>query len=317
MTRRVYYYTDGEVGKLWPGPDADRKEVCARKGIPHPRFVWYRWPNFIETKNPKEADVFVVKHRFSWLRDEQLKQLPYLIGNKARHVFFDLNDRETRTFEFLRPSIFLRSCCTKEIVEAHPNTVLWPWAVDPDVVQRRQLPKSGFSLDIAYQGHPGFSVERTLAGQFKRSGLKAYIKLLDSFWPTIRRGNAELGQLLRQTYLDMMQKSRLSLCPATNPVGATRIRLWEAMAMARLSVHFNNMIVLPLANKIDWDKCLVRLPVNALDDAGAVLAMWLGKHSDADILERGHYASQVWEKWFAPSIWGKTAEMIVREKLGL
>lgn len=315
--RKVYYYTDKEVGKPWPGPDADRKEVCRRKGIPWPRFVWYEWPGSVETKSPKEADVFVVRQRFSWLSDAQLKRLPYLKGREARHVFFDLNDRNVRTFGFLRQSIFLRSCCTQEILKAHPNTVLWPWCVDPDVIRHRPLPKGGFSLDVAYQAHPGYHAEHSLAKQFKRAGLKAHVKLLETFWPNLRKGDANLGRQLKQSYLDTMQKARLSLCPATNPVGATRIRLWEVMAMGRLSVHFNDKIVLPLSDRVDWNRCLVRLPVRALKDAGTILAVWLSRHTDADILERGRYASQVWEKYFAPGKWGQTAGMIVRERLKL
>ena len=87
--------------------------------------------------------------------------------------------------------------------------------------------------------------------------------------------------------------------------------------MYKRQVHFNDRIILSFGDKIDWDKCLLRLPLSAIGDSHKILPEWLATHSDAEIIERGQYARQVWQTWLAPNVWGCTTEVIIKEKLGL
>lgn len=310
---KVYYYTDDEVGFPFPGPDADRLKWFG--GIP--RFVWYEWPGFDVTTDPTQADVFVIRQRFSKLSDRQMRLLPYLRGNEERHVFFDFRDHYIKTFPDIQ-AIFFRACCTRAILEVNPGTVLWPWAVMEDLVRDYvTLPPGGFRYDVVYQGHvyPWIS---TMIDLLEGTSLKSHLVPVEGFWPNIRdHGSPARASSLRSKYLETMSAGRLILCPMSNDAGAIRIRLIEAMAMGRFQVHINEKPVLPFADKIDWDKCLLRLPMSAIQDIHEILPGWLAEHSDEEIIERGWYARLMWQKWLAPQHWGRTAGIVVREKLGL
>ncbi len=316
MMPKVYYYTDDEVGSPWLGPDADRVDACRRYGYRHPRFIWYEWPGFEVTASPVGADVFVVRQRLNELSDEQVRGLPYLRGNEERHVFFDLNDHHTRTFPDIQ-AIYLRACCTREMLAVNPGIILWPWAVVDDLVRDYvPLPEGGFQYDVVYQGridHPWIIEMVELLAQ---TNLNNHLAGTPNFWPSLRQGSPNYYRELRKSYLTTMSAARLVLCPMSNPCGATRIRLFEAMAMGRFQVYFNTLAVFSgFDDKIDWDRCLLRL--NTVKDFDKVLLMWLAEHSDEEIIERGRYARRMWQKWFAPGRWGRTAGIVVREKLGL
>lgn len=313
---RAYHYTDEEVGVAFPGPDEDRRQYCQRDGIPWPRFVWYEWPGFEATQDPTAADVFVVRQRFSRMTDEQIRSLPYLHGNEERHVFFDLSDHETRTFPDV-PGVFFRSCSTPEIRAANPNAVLWPWAPIEKVIREYvHLPPGGFQYDVVFQSRAAESVRTMMQSIQEETSLKTHFKVVEEFFPHIRRKDPARGMELEKEYLETMQGARLLLCPPTIPE-ASRMRMWEAMAMGRISVLFNDVLLLPLEDKVDWDTCLLRLPLSAMAEAHKALPAWLAEHDDADIMERGQYARTCWQTWFAPALWGQTIGMIVRGKLGL
>jgi len=312
---RVYYYTDDEVGSPFPGPDADRLQYFG--GVP--RFVWYEWPGFEVTTDPIWADVFVVRQRLSKLTEQQVRGLPYLRGNEERHVFFDLNDHYIKTFPDIQ-AIFFRSCCTRAMLAVNPGIVLWPWAVMESLVHDYvSLPAGGFKYDIVYQGQPSDVASAMLVSLQKADlSMRSHLKILRTFWPNIRdHGDPEEAANLRTSYLETMSAGRLILCPMSNTWGATRIRLFETMAMGRFQVHLNDKVVLSFGDKIDWDKCLLRLPLSAIGDIHEILPGWLAEHSDEEIIERGRYAREMWQEWFAPQHWGRTAGIIVREKLGL
>lgn len=315
-TPRVYYYTDDEVGTPWAGPDADRVEACKRYGYRHPRFIWYEWPGFGVTTDPVRADVFVVRQRFSKLSDQQMRGLPYLRGNEARHVFFDLNDQHVRTFPDIQ-GIFLRSCRTRAMLAVNPGIVLWPWAVMEKLVHDHiPLPEGGFEYDAVYQGQhkPWIGA---MIDSLGKANLKTHLVLAPTFWPSLRDEDPDRYRELRRSYLATMSAGRLILCPMTNDQGATRIRLFEAMAMGRFQVRFNDRAMLSFGDKIDWDKCLLQLPMSAIGNLHEILPAWLAEHSDEEIIERGRYARRMWQKWLAPERWGRTAGIIVRERLGL
>jgi len=312
---KVYYYTDDEVGFPFPGPDADRLRYFG--GVP--RFIWYEWPGFEVTTDPARANVFVVRQRFSKLTEAQIRNLPHLKGNEERHVFFDLNDHYIKTFPDI-PGIFFRSCCTHAMLAVNPNIVLWPWALaDSQPPEYAELPAGGFRYDAVFQGHDSPSAQMMIRSLQKATPpMKTHLKAVKIFWPNIRdHGDTEEAVRLRTEYLETMSAGRLILCPVSNTWPATRMRLWEAMAMGRFQVYFTDEVVLSFNDKIDWDECMLRLPLSAIQDVHEILPAWLAEHSDEEIIERGRYARRMWQEWLAPHRWGRTAGIVVREKLGL
>lgn len=316
MMPKVYYYTDEEVGVPFIGPDGDRKAFCREYNVSWPRFVWYRWNGFETITNPKNADVFVIRQRLRSLTNEQIDGLPYLSGNERRHVFFDLDDHNIRTFPHIQ-GIFFRAVSSPEIRKANPNTILWPWPIIVSLFQEYITPVSpdGFKYDVVFQGY-ATRVMRHMIELLEKAPLKTFFNPLAEFWPRIKRRDPQEAAMLTKLYRSSMRGGKLLLCPRHLPC-TTRARLWEGMAMGRVSVFLNDHVLLPLADKIDWDKCLVRLPENSADKVDEILVQWLAEHGDDDIVRRGQYAREMWLKWFAPQRWGQTAEMLVRKILGL
>lgn len=309
---KVYYYTDEEVGSHFPGPDGDRVEKCRELNIPHPRFVWYKWPGFEVTADPTKADVFVVRQRLNSLAQEWIQSLPYLKGGQAkRHVFFDLADN-FKHYD-LSGAISFRAACTNALRERDPNIIPWPWPTE-DFGQYIPLPMGGFQHDVVFQGQVGGFTATVLKSVEDTPGLNSYIHRLRCFFGYYK--DPEEIASLRASYPRSMQGGRLALAPY-HLRGVVRYRVYEAMSMARVSVHLCDGCVLPWANKIDWSSCLVQIPESNAENTGPILERWLRAHSDKEIVEMGRYAREVWEKWLWRGRYGEVMGMLIRERLGL
>jgi hypothetical protein len=304
----VYYYTDAEVGIDWPGPDIDRP-----KSYPEPRFVWYDWPDFETTTNPKQADVFVVRQRLIWLSTEQVYSLPYLSGNERRHVFFDLGSDGAR--ECYRdwpnlPAIFFRGCCTREILHKNPTTIAWPWPVE-DLAEQAPSHKD-FKYDVVFQGQAPNDMARRAVAAIRNSSLKCHIDVNRQFFAYM---NDEEKKQRQASYLETMRKGRLHLVPTSVPAGIVRYRLYEGMTLGLAGVHLCDGCVLPLSDRIDWDGCIIPIKEEYAGRTGEILTDWLMKHTDDDILDMGRYAREVWAHWLDRRRWGEVIGELVRERL--
>lgn len=313
---KVYYYTDQEVGIPWPGPDADRVELCKRQGIPHPRFVWYEWPGFEEITDPSQADVFVVRQRLYGLTNEIIGSLPYYKGDlRHSHVFFGLGPDGPKAFRDLShfPGIFFRACVNRTMLESDPDIIAWPWPVQ-GVGEYAPLPPHGFEYDAVFQGHAA-GISEPVISSVERSNLKAHIVRVHGFWPSIRSQNLEEGERLRESYLRTMQVSRIAICPNSNQWGSIRYRLYEAMSMGRVNLFIGDKCVLPLSDKIAWQDCMIRVAERDVHKTGEILERWLSEHNDAEIIAMGLYAREAWVKWLKRENWGIIAGELVRERL--
>lgn len=316
---KVYYYTDQEVGIPWPGPDADRKEGCKRQGIPHPRFVWYEWPGFVETTDPKQADVYVIRQRLYGLTNEIIESLPYYRGDtRHRHVFFGLGpDGNPRAFRDLSrfPGIFFRACVSHAMLKTDPDIIAWPWGVD-DMGEYIPLPRGGFKYDAAFQGQVKDPTEPVISS-VEQSRLESYIVRAPAFYSTIRKRDPEEAARLKVSYFESMQASRIALCPNSNRRGSIRFRFYEAMSMGRVSLFIGDKCVLPLSDKIAWQDCTIRMAERDIHKTGEILERWLSEHDDAEIVAMGLRAREAWVKWLKRENWGKVVGLKVRERLGL
>jgi len=310
----AYFYTDAEVGVPWQGPDYDRVDYCKQHGIAHPRFTWYDWPGWKITTNPSYADAFVTRQRLKHLNRGQVYNLPYLDGNAHRHVFFDLGSDSDpmcwRTWDI--PAIFFRSCCNREVMKINPTTVPWPWPVE-DIGYR---PVGEFEYDVVYQGHPIGNTATMLEG-LEGSLMNIHLVHVDNFFPHVRRADPGRAADLRKSYLLSLNKARLVLVPGGNKTGVIRYRLYETMAAGRVPVFWNDDSVLPLADKIDWGRCIVKLSESTLPHCGHHLEAWLAEHTDQQIVEMGQCARATYEKWLKRENWGTIIGNMVKERLHL
>jgi len=317
-TLKVYYYTDREVGLPWPGPDADRVEWCKSQGIPHPRFVWYEWPGFVTTTDPRQADVYVVRQRLYGLTDKIIESLPYYKGDaRHRHVFFGLGPDGPKAFRDLSrfPGVFFRACVNRNMLKSDPDIIAWPWPVD-DLGSHIALPPGGFGLDAAFQGQV-VGCTKPVIDSVERSSLSTHIVRMREFFSTLRRRDPKKAAEFKKSYLESMQSSRIALCPNDNAHGSIRFRLYEAMSMGRVNLFVGDNCVLPLSDKIDWQNCIIQVAECNIHETGKILEDWLSKHSDAEITAMGSYARDMWAQWLQRARWGTVAGLKVRERLSL
>jgi len=317
-TLKVYYYTDREVGLPWTGPDADRVEWCKSQGIPHPRFVWYDWPESVTTTDPKQADVYVVRQRLYGLTDKMIESLPYYRGDaRHRHVFFGLGPDGPKAFRDLSrfPGVFFRACVSRNMLKTDPDIIAWPWPV-MGVGEYTALPPGGFKYDAVLQGQVTGPTQAAISS-VEKSSLRSHIVNLHGFFSTIRRENPVAGVRLRKSYLETMQASRIALCPNGNPWGAIRYRLYETMSMGRVNLFIGDNCVLPLSDRIDWQNCIVQIADRDAHRTGELLEQWLSKHNDDEIVAMGLHAQKAWATWLARENWGIIVGKLVRERLGV
>jgi hypothetical protein len=194
----------------------------------------------------------------------------------------------------------------------NPTTLVWPWPCD-DLGEYADRP---FRYDVTFQGQVIQGGEGVLLNSVQSAGLNVHIKKNNSFYGNMAWGTPE-KQALRAEFAETMAGARLSLCHRSNPRGVMRYRFYEAMSMARVPVLFGDDCLLPFADRIDYDKCSIRLPEAEAGSAGRILKSWLASTSDAEIIEMGCYGREAWQHWLKRENWGVIVDQVVRERLGL
>lgn len=279
-----------------------------------------RLAGFEETRDPLQADCFVLPCDVRHVTNEQIVNLPYLAGNVARHVFFSISEHPRRILPFDCAIVFRTDNC-EMIARANPSTITWAWGVD-DLIDYMPLPVGGFRYDVCFQGWRSTELTDRACKSIQRAGLKAHVAISDRFHGHIETdatngvpGAIELRNTLRASFLKTMSESRLSLCPRSKPEGVARWRLYEAMSMGRITVHLCDGFVPPLADRIDWSKCQLQIAERDVERTGEIIAEWLAAHSDGELIECGAYARAMWTRWFDNRKWEITWAELVRERL--
>lgn len=273
-----------------------------------------RLGGFDSTRNHNEADVFIVPCDIRHLSEQAIAELPYLKGNEARHAFYCISDRPTRTLGL--PAITFRADCNAALKSVEPSTIPWPWPVNPtrDIDRFAHEPRQGFKYDVCFVGWNSTPLTREAVDSCQN--LTGYFALANQFygtWETEQR--TQLLKEKRFEFLDSMHNSRLSLCARSIAVGVVRYRFYEALAMGRIPVHINDGECLPFQNKIDWDKCRLKIPEHEVGKTGAILREWLDHHTDKEILERGNYGKEMWQTWLDGSKWDELFGFCASERL--
>jgi hypothetical protein len=318
----VYFYADDEVGVPWPGEDHDRH---ISGDFLEPRFRLCDFPGFERTDDPMRADAFVVRQRLAWLSDAQVRGLPYLRGNERRHVFFGLGpdaDRNCyRTWPDV-PAIYIRATCNRQMLAANPTTVAWPWPHETDDLESYiRQPGQDYGYDLVFQGCANNELGRRVVASAERiPGLAKHVQVNRAWWPDMKDKVAQSE--LRRTYLETLSRARLHLVPTAveldgRLMGVVRYRLYEGMCLGVVGVHVGDDCVLPFADRIDWDRCVLSVKEAYADRVGEIVAEFLARHTDDEIDAMGQYARAVWERWIWRGRWAENVATVVREKLEL
>lgn len=275
---RAYFYTPEECGMSEFPPGLMRLQGAE------------------QTRNPDEADVFVVPCGIYHLGVDGIKRLPHLKGNERKHTGLNISD----WFKTVTgvPGMWVRCDATRSVMEREPTTIPWPWPVE-DLGAWHDRP---FEKDIVFVGWNSTDENDVACESVLR------IKSLDSL---VQRKNEFYGWVPQSQdkedshkfFIDTLAGSRLSLCVRSIPDGVWRYRAWEAISVGRVFVHICDGIAYPWNDKIDYSVFMIHVPESDASHTGEIVADWLSKHDDNDIRERGRYARQMYERYLCRDRW--------------
>jgi hypothetical protein len=324
---KLYYYKPEELGvEKW------------KPGIMRPK-------GFDITENPKNADVFCLPAIMHHFPKQVLLDLKYLPGNERRHFLWDCADN-FRTFDGI-PWNAIRCCTTKRILKEDPTTIAWPWPVEPlprrrveEILAGQHTMHDKFGFDVSFWG---WNTPLELTGKacdsishlppVARAKIKALIHRNKFFFGYRTKADDDYEEL-HSGFVASLWESRTVLVPASID-GVIRYRLLEQVSMGRgLPVHICDNVVMPWADRIEWDLIVPKLNVDweaakgkhfdhtglscpeaMVDQVGPLLVEWLREHSDAEILERAKYGQAMFNAWLHRDRWNELFGIAIRERM--
>lgn len=292
MTLKMYVY--------------DAKEI----GLSHFHPGELRLEGFEKTKDPNQADVFVIPEALMYMqRRERLQAFPYMNGREERHVGFDVSDHEP---VYSMKCMFIRCNTRPFMIAKDPNTISWAWPVEDfgDIAEPCE-----FKHDVSFRGWISTETRKqTCESALATEGLSKDIYMSKEFYGYIERDDPERAKGLKKDYKDSLRYARVSICGESIP-GVFPYRFFEAMSAGRVGALFGSDYVLPWKDEIPWDEVSIRFPREQASNAGPLLKQWISEHSDDQIREMGKRAREYWVKFLNSRDWPRTMGLAVMKKL--
>jgi hypothetical protein len=278
--------------------------------------------NCDETRDPHEADVFVVPQALHTFKSQHaLSTIPYMLhrysaayygrwmeDNSRRHVFLDISEHFT-TYE-INKCIFIRAALTKQMLEWGPNSI--PWSYPVEDFRDCLIPSGGFQYDVTFHGFLSCLARKVSVKSCRTNPmLKDDIKGHSNFY-----GYQERSEQHRRmhAYRVGLKQSRMALCAESIP-GVLPYRFYEAMSAGRCQLYIGRNFVLPFADKIHYHDFVSFLDIDAADEADVAVKDWLSRYSDEQLITKGRHAREAWETWLQPNRWVELMTVAVAEKL--
>lgn len=105
-------------------------------------------------------------------------------------------------------------------------------------------------------------------------------------------------ELARREYAENMLRCPYAL--VARGAGNFSYRLYEALSCGRIPVLIDTDCVLPFEDLIDWDSCMLRVPVQDVDNVGQVLSEFHQGTSEQQFEEMQRNARDIYEQWIRP-----------------
>ena len=299
---------------LSPSGQAKRTDQPIPLAAPDPRY-------FKQTEDPGEADFIVYPFDLGGLiyrcglygnhpilvndpRGEErlldfLSGLPFFRHDEAKHLFIASHDwagpRQLKSLYF-NPSV--------NIYRSSPAAMPLPFFT-ADVAEEMKACAGGATMrhHASFVGGVGTHTARVkmvraiLDSPLVPGKLNIHLDLVQFFHHAIQQ--PEVKKARRISYLRVLAESITVLCPRGSGTGTSR--MFEAMAASRIPVVISDAYQFPLADGIDWDALVLRIPekeVNTLPDR---LLDWFN-HTPRATLARMAYANRIiWQEHFHPS----------------
>ena len=275
------------------------QEYLAKWGmkIPDGRF---RLNNTSEVSDVKEADVVVFPmpmrdctppildpHTFSKIIDD-------LGVDQRRVALFDCSDDTWNSIHTDKTQcMFIRCNMRPWWIQQMSNGIPWFWPVE-NYQECVEVSEGGFKYDVSARMWLSTG-ERRFACESIQSGLlKVDCETYRDFTGYVYYEPEGIRR--RKEFRRSMKESRMSLCPLSIKC-VFPYRFYEAMSAGRMAILICDGAQFPFANKIDYDKCMLRIPDSEAANTGALVRRFLDKTPEAELIERGLYARRMWEEW--------------------
>lgn len=152
----------------------------------------------------------------------------------------------------------------------------------PDWIERPALPIKHCPIRASFQGHAQLPLRAKMVDVLSRDG-RSLIVVNDKWWDTSHRAS----------YEQLIHLSQFVLCPAG--YAANTIRFFETIRCKRIPVLIADDVLLPLADRINYDKMMVRVP----EDEVHLALDYIDRFSDEhDVRDASDYAEWVYDRYF-------------------
>lgn len=252
--------------------------------------------------DPAQADIFILPTIMRNIGPERFSRLPYLAGNERRTMAWNLAD--DMAIEYPCGPLYLRAESTRALQLKCETVQGWPWPVEDlwPAGLRQADDTAPFTYDVCFQGWASSDLTNAVCESVQRqAGLRSHIQLHKFFYGYHDTDPAYAHY--RQSFIETLRASRLSLVPRSIPAGVIRYRFYEALSAGRVPVHFCDGRVLPWATKIDYAECSLHIDEKRAAEAGEIIAWWLVRHDDNDIRRMGRYGRIAWQRWLNRDKW--------------
>lgn len=261
----------------------------------------FRLHNTQEVANPKDADVVIFPmpmrdctppvldpHLFSKIIDD-------LGVDQRRVALFDCSDDTWNSIHTDKLNcMFVRCNMRPWWMNQMPNGIPWFWPVE-NYAECVGVPEDGFKYDVSARMWLSKDMRRfACASVARQENLTKDMEVYTDFTGYIYYKPEGIRR--RAEFRRSMKESRLALCPWSIEC-VFPYRFYEAMSAGRMAVLLCDGAQFPFANKIDYDKCMLRIPDAEVHNTGSIIRQFLDGHSDAELIERGLYARKMWEEW--------------------
>lgn len=280
-----------------------------------PRSDWpsglLRFTGAEDVSDPDAADAIVFPPAIYHFTRDQIRGLRYMKGREAKHVFFQCSDHDTT---YGLPCLFIRCNLKEKHLRDDPRSIPWPWPVE-DLGAISAVPEGGWKYDISFHGWNSCHIRKDAVDACSpRLGIRYDVRMYSDFYGYIE--TTPEGRRRRTEFLRSVRESRLVLAPRSID-GVFPYRFWEALSAARVPVLVCSRYNLPWKDKIDWERCTIRIPEERVEETGKIVRAFLDAHNDDVIAAMGAYGRKIWLSWMNPADWPELMTRAVEEALGL
>lgn len=225
-----------------------------------------------------------------------LKSLPYYYQFEEKHIFFSFHDFSDA---IRSSSIFFRSSVKRSV--ATSTTFAFPFDVKDEGTTLETI-----EYHSSFVGATSTNILRKELVEImnKVDTLKFFTNTVDTFHENV--STFEEKQLRNRLFLDSIHKSLTVCCPKGN--GVQSKRFFEVLSMGRIPILISDDILLPLEEKIDYSKVILRVSEDNISQLENFLAPFFIVNKSQDIIERFQYARFIWIEYLQPNKWGELIE---------